>query len=482
MTADARIIVTAGPTISPQDIHAVIPHAQVVPPICFGDALRYGLRHGDTLLIVDGLFFQSASVRHKELLALMDDGVRVVGSSSMGALRAAELHPFGMEGYGWVFEGYRDGTIDADDEVGMVHGEPEDGYPVFVDALVNIRQTVAQAVESGVLTPAAGDQLIETARRTPFTQRSWNRLLETVGVPESATLAKQLKAMRIDIKHADAVVALREVIRGPRYEAVRPSPPPTVWSERWRQRWAPPTPVAVTPDGADVVDVLDVEVLSLLSVCAADRWAYRPALEQVAAWYRNSTHPGEQGSVRDRASRAVESLADVGIDDYERALETVAHRYAITSGIIDASGFPENVRAHWLTDEESRELGNDAISVSARLTTRTLFFTRSLPAIQHFLELLRTDPRLPDWRTMAAQALARRDELARQKPNLNVRRPDPTQLKRLFGMRWGTQVDHIELAQRGLMTNDAFYNAASLFAVAAADDQLPSIHVGILGA
>ncbi|MFV8315742.1 TfuA-like protein [Mycobacterium sp. 23] len=478
MTADARIVVTAGPTIGAEDIHAVIPHAEVVPPISFGDALRYGLRSGDTLLIVDGLFFQSASVRHKELLTLMDDGVRVVGSSSMGALRAAELHPFGMEGYGWVFEGYRDGIIDADDEVGMVHGDPEDGYPVFVDALVNIRQTVSHAVKSGVLPPATAEQLIEIARRTPFTQRTWNRLLESSGAPESPALARQLKGMRIDVKHADAVLALREVIRGPRNVAVRPSPPPTVWSERWRQRWAPPTPVEVTPGSRDVVDILDVDVLSLLSVCATDRWAYRPALEQVAAWYWNLTHPGDQGSVRDRASRAIDSL---GEGENERALETVAHHYAMASGIIDASGFPEDVRAHWLTDEERRRFVDDPISVSARLTTRTLFFTRSLPAIQHFLELLRADPRLPEWRTMAAHALARRDDLARQKPNLNLRRPDPTQLKRLFGMRWGTEVDHIEIAQRGLMTNDAFYNAASLFAVAAADDQLPSIQVGILG-
>ncbi len=236
--------------------------------------------------------------------------------------------------------------------------------------------------------------------------------------------------------------------------------------------------MAVTPDGDHVVDILDVEVLSLLSVCATDRWAYRPALEQVAAWYWTLTHPGDEGSVRDRASRAV---ADVGIDDYERALETIAHRYAVASGIIDASGFPENVRAHWLTAEESQTFGNDPIPVSARLTTRTLFFNRSLPAIQHFLELLRADPRLADWRSMVAQALARRDELARQKPNLNLHRPDPVQLKRLFSMRWGTEVNHIELAQRGLMTNDAFYNAASLFAVSAADDQLPSIHVGTLG-
>ncbi len=478
MTTDARVVVTAGPTISTKDIHAVIPHAEVVPPISFGDALRYGLRTGDTLLIVDGLFFQSASVRHKELLMLMDDGVRVVGSSSMGALRAAELHPFGMEGYGWVFEGYRDGIIDADDEVGMVHGDPEDGYPVFVDALVNIRHTVAQAVASGVLPAATAEQLIETARSTPFTQRTWNRLLESAGMPETRTLAKQLKAMRTDIKHADAVLALQEVIRGPRDVAVRSGPPATVWSERWRQRWAPPTPVAVTPGGDHVVDIRDVDVLSLLSMCATDRWAYRPALEQVAAWYWTLTHPDDEGSVRDRASRAV---ADIDFEDYEGALEVIAHRYAVASGIIDASGFPERVRAHWLTDDESRTFGDDPVSVSARLTTRTLFFARSLPAIQHFLELLRADPRLPDWRAMVAQALARRDELARQKPNLNLHRPDPIQLKRLFSTRWGTEVNHIELAQRGLMTDDAFYNAASLLAVSAADDQLPSIQVGTLG-
>lgn len=37
------------------------------------------------------------------------------------------------------------------------------------------------------------------------------------------------------------------------------------------------------------------------------------------------------------------------------------------------------------------------------------------------------------------------------------------------------------MARRGLMTEDAFYSAASLFAVAAADDQLPNIDVGTLG-
>jgi hypothetical protein len=227
-----------------------------------------------------------------------------------------------------------------------------------------------------------------------------------------------------------------------------------------------------------MVDILDLDVLSLLSVCATDRWAYLPALEQVAAWYRKLTHPDEEGSVRERASRAVKEIT---ADNYERALETIAHRYALATGIINESGFPEAVRSHWLTAEENETLGDDPIAISARLTTRTLFFARSLPAIQHFLELLREDPRLPEWRAMAARALAMRDELARQKPHLNLHRPDPKQLKVLFGKRWGTPVDRIELARRGLMTADAFYNAATFFAVAAADGQLPAIEVGTLG-
>lgn len=480
MRAAGRIVVTAGPTIGAADIHAVLPNAEVVAPISFGDALRYGLQPGDTLLIVDGLFFQHPPVRHKELLTLIQDGVRVVGSSSMGALRAAELHPFGMEGYGWVFDNYRNGYLEADDEVAMVHGEPEDGYPVFVDALVNIRQTLARGVETGLLSAQLATDLVEKARRTSFTMRTWNRLLDAVDHPEIHCLAKKLTESRVDIKHADALVALRNIADGQGGVATRPGPPPTVWSVRWKQRWAPPAPVTTTSDTdtGTTIEVRDTDVLSLLSICATDRWAHLPALEQVASWYWIITHPGDHGDVRQHASRAV---SQVTADTQQRALEIVAHRYAVAIGLADESGFPASVRSQWLTDEENDTLCADPIAVSALLVTRTLFVTRSLPAIEHFLDLLRADPRLPHWRSVAAQALARRDELARSKPRLNVHRPDPKQLKVLFAKRWGTEVDRIELARRGLMSEEAFYSAATLFAVAAADDRLPSIEVGALG-
>lgn len=263
-----------------------------------------------------------------------------------------------------------------------------------------------------------------------------------------------------------------------RYSAMNPTSTPHATGVNRGANPNNPTVAASADHGESFVDVTDLEVLSFLSVSSVDYWAYRPALQQVAAWYWTLKHPEQSGSVGERAARAV---AEVASEGYGRALEFIAYRYALATGIIDETGFPEAVAAHWLTTEERHGLGNDPISISARVITRTLFVVRLLPAIDHFLDLLRKDSRLPRWRAMAAHALCKRDDLARQKPHLNLGRPDPTQLKRLFGARWGTQVNRIELARRGLMTEDAFYAAATPFAVAAVDDQLPRIEVGTLG-
>ena len=47
----------------------------------------------------------------------MAAGTQVFGAASMGALRAAELAPFGMIGVGAIFAAYRDGRLTGDDEV-----------------------------------------------------------------------------------------------------------------------------------------------------------------------------------------------------------------------------------------------------------------------------------------------------------------------------------------------------------------------------
>ena len=49
----------------------------------------------------------------------LDNGITVVGGSSMGALRASELDDLGMVGIGYVYKAYRTGAITSDDDVAL---------------------------------------------------------------------------------------------------------------------------------------------------------------------------------------------------------------------------------------------------------------------------------------------------------------------------------------------------------------------------
>src|SRR4051795_6166004 len=109
-----RYVVFVGPSLPRAEVAALLPDAEIRPPVRHGDLLRLDVGAEDAVLIIDGLFLQTASVRHREIMYLLQRGVTVAGSSSMGALRAAELWPYGMRGFGEVFRLYRDGEIDGD--------------------------------------------------------------------------------------------------------------------------------------------------------------------------------------------------------------------------------------------------------------------------------------------------------------------------------------------------------------------------------
>ena len=70
--------------------------------------------------IIDGGFEYTAPVWHKEILYALSAGTRVLGAASMGALRAAECHSFGMTGVGSIFKEYRDGTRIDDSDVAQI--------------------------------------------------------------------------------------------------------------------------------------------------------------------------------------------------------------------------------------------------------------------------------------------------------------------------------------------------------------------------
>src|SRR5262245_14019690 len=157
------VCIFTGPTLPPTEAARVL-DAEYLPPAAIGDVYRAAQKRPWAIGIIDGFFESTPSVWHKEVLWTMDQGIHVFGASSMGALRAAELADFGMVGVGAIFEAYRDGLIEDDDEVAVVHGPSEMGHMQISEAMVNIRATIGKAAATGVVSPETAAALIGTAK------------------------------------------------------------------------------------------------------------------------------------------------------------------------------------------------------------------------------------------------------------------------------------------------------------------------------
>ena len=212
------IVIFSGPTISHDEISRHL-ECQCLPPARRGDIYDVARQRPRAIGIIDGYFQGELSVWHKEILWAMSRGIHVFGASSMGALRAAELHQFGMHGVGRIFENYRDGIWEDDDEVALIHGPAEMGYVALSEPMSNIRATLEHAVSQGIATQKLADRLIDKAKHTFYHDRSWDNLLATSKKKKRTeqfnALTDWLVEGRIDIKHDDAVemlLAIRDFV------------------------------------------------------------------------------------------------------------------------------------------------------------------------------------------------------------------------------------------------------------------------------
>ena len=222
------IVVFLGPSLSRADAAREL-DALYLPPVTCGDVLRCCAAHPKAIGIVDGFFDRKPAVWHKEILFALSHGIPVFGAASMGALRAAELAPFGMVGIGEIFEAYRSGEYEDDDEVAVVHAPAEDGYRAGSEAMVNIRATVRRAVEQGALSRRTATQLLEVAKGLHYAARGYRVVLRTAeerGLPshELSAFVDWLPSGRVDQKRLDAI-ALLATLRGAKEKGFsRPTP------------------------------------------------------------------------------------------------------------------------------------------------------------------------------------------------------------------------------------------------------------------
>jgi hypothetical protein len=210
-------IVYVGPTLPAHLARNGLPGAQIRGPVAVGDVLRVvddhvaGRERVGRIAIIDGYFERMAAVWHKEILLALEAGIEVWGAASMGALRAAELAPFGMRGVGAIYERFATGELVCDDEVAVAHLPAEFEYKPTSVALVDIRDALAEAK----IPDADRVTLVELARARFYRERTWENLLAdaaAAGVPNK-TMDKAVYKFSANAKAHDARLLLGEMKR-----------------------------------------------------------------------------------------------------------------------------------------------------------------------------------------------------------------------------------------------------------------------------
>lgn len=206
-----NVVVFLGPSLPHEEGRKILRDAEFLPPAKRGDVTTAAVSGVSTIVLIDGVFFQSESVGHREILSALRSGVKVFGSSSMGALRASEMDTLGMVGVGEVYRWYKEGFVTADDEVGLVY-DPETGVALS-EPMVNIRASFAAAVSAKLLTKDEETQLLAACKNIYYPDRTYRKVIRNAEISDETKdyLTEWLKEHSVDQKKLDAVLCLKTV-------------------------------------------------------------------------------------------------------------------------------------------------------------------------------------------------------------------------------------------------------------------------------
>lgn len=242
----AELVAFVGPSLPADEARALAP-CEVRPPARQGDLWRALTMRPRAIALIDGVFEAQPSVWHREIVAALDAGVAVFGGASMGALRAAELSRHGMVGVGRIFSWYRDGLIEDDSEVALLHAGPEHGHRPLTLPLVNVRHNAALAQAAKVLTASEAEALVDAAEDLFYQERTWPAVLAAAAPRWRRGTRERWDAWAADgvedLKHRDAVECLSVAAEFVKAHAGQPAPKPMLqgplpnsWMRRRRLR------------------------------------------------------------------------------------------------------------------------------------------------------------------------------------------------------------------------------------------------------
>ena len=133
-------------------------------------------RRPGVICIVDGVFHDRLAVGHAEIRETLEQGWRVWGLCSMGAIRAREMHSLGMRGFGQVYELFNASHDFQDDEVALLH-EPTAPYRPMSEPLVHLRAALDHLARMDLLPGDRSAKVAASLKKRWFGDRSIDAML-----------------------------------------------------------------------------------------------------------------------------------------------------------------------------------------------------------------------------------------------------------------------------------------------------------------
>ncbi len=219
------VVAFAGPSLASADRRGY-PLIDWRGPAEAGDLLRLRPAEGTVVCLIDGYFDHRPAVRHKEILLLLSRGIAIFGAASIGALRAAEMSPYGMIGIGAIYRAYASDRLSGDDEVALIHAPGRLDWKALSLPLVDCRATLHHAVRRRFLAPQEAREMLRAAREVFYADRDWPAVLRATSLTAARRRAILAWVERhgVSQKRLDALACLDAAYR----PVVRPCPPPMV--------------------------------------------------------------------------------------------------------------------------------------------------------------------------------------------------------------------------------------------------------------
>ncbi len=210
MSAPKKIIVFIGPSLPSDEANKIL-EAEYRPPIARGDIMNVLKDNPDIIVIIDGVFHKEPAVSHKEILKAIKNDIIVVGGVSMGALRASELDDFGMIGIGQVYEDYRSGIVESDDDVAVVINPKT--FEQLSEALISMNYNFKAALDKSIINEEEFDILVKTAKSIYYPKRTYDKVFKdsNLGTEKINQIYKFFQKNCVDIKREDAIMVLNYV-------------------------------------------------------------------------------------------------------------------------------------------------------------------------------------------------------------------------------------------------------------------------------